>query len=79
MTTMELIGLAAVLWVSGGALFLSGMVNNPHASPSVAETSRDMLHGLARCEPASLVAIALFIAVWPAVFLGAQVSKLRAG
>ena len=78
MMTMTAISVAG-LWVTGGALFIHGAVTNPHASPGVTESSRGALDGLIRFELAALVALALFVAVWPAVFIGAHLGKMRGG
>lgn len=74
---MTMILLTAALWAGGGVLFVHSALLNPHAAPNVAETSRETMDGLTRCEPAAWVAAALFIAVWPAVFVGLHVAKWR--
>ncbi|MBZ9798806.1 hypothetical protein [Mesorhizobium sp. ES1-4] len=78
MTTTDTIFLAGILWVGAGALFIQRALTNPDASPSVAANSRDMLDDLLRLRPAVLVAAALFLAVWPAVFIGAKLSQTGA-
>ncbi|TIN98511.1 MAG: hypothetical protein E5Y06_00785 [Mesorhizobium sp.] len=75
MTTMNTIFLAAILWVGGGGLFIQGALTNPDASPSVATNSRNMLDDLVRVRPAALVAAVLFLAVWPAVWIGAHLVR----
>jgi hypothetical protein len=62
----------ATAWVAGGRLFLSGMARE---APN--EDLADCLAGARRLEPAALVALALFMAVWPAVFVGAHLGKRR--
>lgn len=36
-----------------------------------------MVVGLRRAEPAAIVALILFLTIWPFVFVAVQVSKLR--
>jgi hypothetical protein len=60
----------AAAWVVGGIFFLSSALrHNSHADDCVA--------GLRRADPAAIVALALFVLAWPAIFVGAHVAKLR--
>jgi len=74
---MDAVFMIAALWMSGGVVFMHGALNNPHASSDVAETSRDLLDRLIRREPSALTALALFIAVWPALFVCAHLRKMK--
>lgn len=69
--------LTTAIWVGGGALFAHASLTNPHAGPDVAATSRETAAGIRRGEPAALVALALFVAAWPVLFVGLHVAKLR--
>lgn len=69
--------LTTALWAGGGALFAHSALSNPHAGPEVAATSRETAAGIRRREPAALVALALFVAMWPVVFISLHVAKLR--
>ena len=69
---MATVSLIAALWMAGGALCLSGMV--PEA-PN--EDLADCLAGVRDFEPAALLALAMFLAVWPVVFVGAHLGKRR--
>ncbi|MDG4882441.1 hypothetical protein [Mesorhizobium sp. WSM4884] len=75
MTTMDMGILAGALWVGGGLLFIQGIVTNRDASPAVAANSRAVVEDLHRGRPAALVAAVLFLAVWPAVWIGAHVVR----
>lgn len=75
---MMTILLATALWVGGGAFFAHAALSNPHAGPDAAATSRDTAAGIRRGEPAALVALALFVAVWPVIFVALHLAKLRA-
>ncbi|MFB9984354.1 hypothetical protein ACFSQQ_16500 [Mesorhizobium kowhaii] len=67
---MGLIVLAGSLWVAGGGLFLQGIFANRNAAGS-----RAVLDDLVRLRPAALVAAALFLAVWPAVWIAAHLGS----
>lgn len=75
MTAITIIALVAALWVAGGLLLTHGMLNNPNTGADVAETNRQMQGSLSRCEPAALVALALFLAIWPAVWVASHLRK----
>ncbi|MBZ9737381.1 hypothetical protein LB534_00065 [Mesorhizobium sp. CA18] len=75
MTTTDMILLAGALWVGGGLLFIQGIVTNCDAGPAVSANSRAVVEDLRRGRPAALVAAALFLAVWPAVWVGAHLVR----
>lgn len=70
-----MIALTLAAWVAGGLLFAHAAITNPAASPVVAANSRVLVDDLFRLHPAALVALVLFVAVWPAVFVGAHVGR----
>ncbi|TIR25957.1 MAG: hypothetical protein E5X34_07255 [Mesorhizobium sp.] len=70
--TTDMILLAGALWVGGGLLFIQGIVTNRNAGPAVAADSHAVVEDLHRGRRAALVAAALFLAVWPAIWIGAH-------
>lgn len=72
-----MIGLTIAAWAGGGALFAHSVLTNPAARPVLAANSRALIDDLVRLRSAALVALVLFIAVWPVVFVGAHIAKLR--
>jgi len=72
---MNLIVLVVVLWGGGGALFIEAIMTNPNASRTVAANSRAVVDDIARLRPAALVAAAMFLMVWPAVWIGAHLVR----
>ncbi|AMX93255.1 hypothetical protein EOA22_08655 [Mesorhizobium sp. M7A.F.Ca.US.014.04.1.1] len=72
---MDIIFPVAALWVAGGVLFLQGIVTNRDASPAVAANSRAVVDDLLRLRPAALVAAALFLVAWPAIWIGAHIVR----
>lgn len=72
---MDLILPVVWLWVGGGLLFINGIVTNRDASRAVAANSRAVVDDLVRLRPAALVAAALFLVVWPAVWIFANVAR----
>lgn len=71
-----MIALTIAAWVAGGAVFAHAAIANPAASPVITANSRAFVDDLFRLRPAALVAMILFVAVWPAVFVGAHIGKL---
>jgi len=71
-----MIALTIAAWVTGGVLFAHAAITSPPASPVIAANSRALMDDLFRLRPAALVAMILFGAVWPAVFVGAHIGKL---
>ncbi|WP_322414505.1 hypothetical protein [Mesorhizobium huakuii] len=63
------------LWVAGGILFIGTIIANPNAKHAVAANSRAVVDDLVRFRPAALVAAALFLMVWPAVWIGAHLVR----
>ncbi len=72
---MDMILPIAALWVAGGVFFLQGIVSNRDASPAIAANSHAVVEDLRRGRPAACVAAALFLAVWPAVWIGAHLMR----
>lgn len=72
---MEMTLLGGALWGGGGLIFAHGILTNREARPSVAANSRAVLDDLLRLRPAALVALALFLAVWPALWIGAHLGS----
>jgi len=64
LTTITLISLAA-LWMAGGILLAHDMLINPHTGADVAATNKETVAGLLRFEPAALIALTLFLMIWP--------------
>lgn len=75
MTKIDIILPAGAAWVGGGLFFIHGIVTNPSASQGTAAKSRTVVGDLFRLRPAALVAAALFLAVWPAVWIGAHIVR----
>ncbi|TPK79433.1 hypothetical protein FJ527_04760 [Mesorhizobium sp. B2-4-18] len=72
---MNLILPVVALWVGGGLLFINGIVTNRNAGPPVAGSSHAVVEDLRRGRSAALVAAALFLVVWPAVWTGAHLVR----
>ncbi|WJI36449.1 MULTISPECIES: hypothetical protein [Mesorhizobium] len=73
--TMDTLLLVAGVWVGGGALFIHGIVTNPNASQGTAANSRAVIGDLLRLRPAALVAAVMFLGVWPAIWVGANLVR----
>ncbi|RWX60497.1 hypothetical protein EN780_31875 [Mesorhizobium sp. M4B.F.Ca.ET.089.01.1.1] len=73
MTTLDVILLASAAWVGGGLFFLQGICTN--RGPALTTNSRAVVADLLRFRPAALVAAALFLAVWPAIWVGAHLAR----
>lgn len=71
-----MIALTVAAWVAGGLVFAHGFLTNSTASPAVPANSRALIGDLLRLRSAAGVALILFITVWPAVFIGAHLSKV---
>ncbi|KQZ99490.1 hypothetical protein ASD64_14175 [Mesorhizobium sp. Root157] len=68
---MNIVVALVLAWVSGGLFFIRSATT---AAPN--SNSDAFLSGLRRAEPAAVVALVFFMAVWPAVWIGAHVRKL---
>lgn len=62
-------------WIVGGLMFVGGAMR--HDSNGRNQDFQDCLASLRRGELAAFVALAMFLAVWPVVFVGAHVAKWR--
>lgn len=65
------LGIFATAWLLGGWLFIAGI----RRESFLGETG----DALRRFDPAAILGLALFMAIWPAIFVGAHIGKLREG
>ncbi|MFC3208347.1 hypothetical protein [Aquamicrobium soli] len=60
----------ALIWICGGFIYVGNMARWARERPEVLDAElRDCFAGIGRGDPAAMVAVLLFVTIWPAIFL----------